>query len=226
MVIGPAEVGYTAIPNVGPKNKGRAHEHTHEHANCTPKLCLYLGPGGKRCLQPITYATVPAHFESHGIKDIYRGASVTCQWEGCFEKCSRHNFVRHIREKHLGHTRRSTACNSEEGLRQHTSFREEPGDAGSQNESRTSEHANLAPQICQYGIGDGRSCSRLITYASVSTHFAACHNVRALSRQVVVVCQWNGCGQSVRRHSFIRHIRERHLGLPRGSALRNSAKAG
>ncbi|KAI6106008.1 hypothetical protein EV401DRAFT_2200715 [Pisolithus croceorrhizus] len=39
------QVHSRAIPNVGPKNKGRAHEHTHEHANCTPKLCLYLGPG-------------------------------------------------------------------------------------------------------------------------------------------------------------------------------------
>ncbi|KAI6123074.1 hypothetical protein EV401DRAFT_1886956 [Pisolithus croceorrhizus] len=131
MVIGSAEVGNTAIPSVGPKNKGRAHEHTHEQANCTPKLCLYLGPG--------------THFESHGVKDIYRGARVTCQWEGCFEKCSRHNFVRHIREKHLGHARRSTACNSEEGLRQHTSCREEPGDAGSQNESAVSPGGGCLP---------------------------------------------------------------------------------
>lgn len=210
-------MGNTATPNVEPKNKARVHEHIHEHSNCTQQPCLYVGSGGKRCLQPITCATVPEHFESHGIKAIYRAVGVTCQWEGCFDRCSRHNFVRHVREKHLGHTRR-TACNSEKGRGQHASLHEEPGDAASQDEHRVSEHAKLDFVLCQYPNSNGTSCGEVISHATISAHFASLHGVKAMSRQAVVACRWGGCERHVRRHSFLRHIREAHLGLTRKKA--------
>ncbi|KAF8423190.1 hypothetical protein L210DRAFT_3570449 [Boletus edulis BED1] len=31
---------------------------------------------------------------------------VCCQWDGCHKRLRRKNFVRHIREHHLGHPRR------------------------------------------------------------------------------------------------------------------------
>lgn len=211
--------GDTATPSVEPKNKARVHEHTHEHPNCAQQSCLYLGSGGKRCLQPITCATVPEHFESHGIKAIYRRVGVTCQWEGCFERCSRHNFVRHIREKHLGHTRR-TARNSEKGRREHTSLHEEPGDAGSRDKHRVSEHAKPGFVLCEFPNSNGTSgsCGEVISHATISTHFAYVHGVRDMCRQAVIACDWGGCKRHVRRHSFLRHIREAHLGHTRKKA--------
>ncbi|KIO03455.1 hypothetical protein M404DRAFT_1001375 [Pisolithus tinctorius Marx 270] len=48
---------------------------------------------------------VSEHFKNHGIKDLGRDADVTCQWQNCGMKGSRHNYVRHVRENHLGHAR-------------------------------------------------------------------------------------------------------------------------
>ncbi|KAI5981335.1 hypothetical protein EDD15DRAFT_2413145 [Pisolithus albus] len=48
---------------------------------------------------------VPEHFVSHGIAKKHRGLKIPCEWDGCSRGVVRHNFVRHIREKHLGHVR-------------------------------------------------------------------------------------------------------------------------
>ncbi|KIN96610.1 hypothetical protein M404DRAFT_239968 [Pisolithus tinctorius Marx 270] len=126
-----AEVGNPVIPNAGPQNKPRFDG----HPNCPRTLCLYPGPSGTHCLQPISCTTVPEHFESHGIKAIYRAVEVTCQWEGCFQSVARHNFVRHVREKHLGHTRGGLAAlNSGKSRRQHTTFHAAADDAEPSNE--------------------------------------------------------------------------------------------
>lgn len=215
-------MGNTPTPNAGSKTKPRVKEHT----CCTPMVCHYLGSDGIRpCLERITCATVPEHLESHGVKGIPRMASVVCRWEGCFEGCMRHNFVRHVREKHLAHTRGSATRNSHENPRQHTSSHEEADDAGSRNDSRVDEHS--APRLCQYRDPHGALCLQYITHATVSTHFANCHGVKAMSRGQLIACQWDGCvNKHVRRHSFVRHIREKHLGHTRGSTLRKSEKAG
>ncbi|KAI6129113.1 hypothetical protein EV401DRAFT_811659 [Pisolithus croceorrhizus] len=73
--------------------------------NCERKKCLYPGPNGTRCLQQITRATVPKHFVGHGTTNKSLEEIILCQWEECFEEVVRHKFVRHIREKHLGHVR-------------------------------------------------------------------------------------------------------------------------
>ncbi|KAI6094531.1 hypothetical protein EDD16DRAFT_1684371 [Pisolithus croceorrhizus] len=75
--------------------------------DCEPKKCLYLHPDGKSCSQLITCAQVPEHFISHGIVKKSRRERISCRWYECPEKVMRHNFVRHIREKHLGHVRGS-----------------------------------------------------------------------------------------------------------------------
>ncbi|KAI6030313.1 hypothetical protein EDC04DRAFT_2711356 [Pisolithus marmoratus] len=128
LATGPAGVGNKVTPNAMPPN----NPHVYEHANCAAVLCRYPGSGGTPCSQPITCGTVPEHFEHHGVKSLYRGKLVDCQWEGCSETCIRHNFVRHIREKHLGHPRRLAARGSENGRRQHTSLHE-ASDEGSRS---------------------------------------------------------------------------------------------
>lgn len=216
-----AEVGNTATPNAGPRSKPRVNEHT----CCTQIVCSYLGPDGRSCLKPITCTTVPEHFESHGVKGIPRTAGVICRWEGCFEVCVRHNFVRHIREKHLAHTRGSAACNPDEDRQQQTSFRGEADDAGSRNDPHANEPAISAPQLCQYQDRDGGLCMTEITHATVSNHFATCHGIKAMSRGQPITCRWVGCvNRGLKRHNFVRHIREKHLGQTRGSALRKSEK--
>ncbi|KAI5993760.1 hypothetical protein F5J12DRAFT_428922 [Pisolithus orientalis] len=218
-----AEVGNTVTPNAGPRNTPHRVD---GYADCVQQRCLYRNADGKHCMQLISCGAVPAHFESHGVKAICRMSAVTCRWDGCLENCLRHNFVRHIREKHLGHTRKSTVHNPEKGRRHHTSLRRETDGARSQNEPRVDEHAGSTPQLCKYRDPDGEPCMQEITYATVPKHFATCHGVKAISREQRVTCRWVGCVEKqVRRHSFVRHIREKHLGYTRGSALRKFGKA-
>ncbi|KAI6003175.1 hypothetical protein F5J12DRAFT_783618 [Pisolithus orientalis] len=158
LATGRAEVSNTVTPNAGPQSKLRVDE----HADCSPKPCLYLGSG--------SWA-------------IYRGVEITCRWEGCFQSCGRHNFVRHVREKHLGHTRGSAA-----GRRQHASFHGMVDDAEGSKEPHTKEHADRVQHLCQYQDLDKGLCMREITYATVSMHFATYHGVKAMSRRQMVAC--------------------------------------
>ncbi|KAI6117577.1 hypothetical protein EDD16DRAFT_1726923 [Pisolithus croceorrhizus] len=104
---GPAKAGNrTSEANPGSVSQKKGYH------NCEQKKCLYPGPNGTRCLQEISCATVPEHFVSHGIMNKPREEMILCQWEGCSEKVGRHNFVRHVREKHLGHARRSAIRDS------------------------------------------------------------------------------------------------------------------
>ncbi|KAL4061681.1 hypothetical protein V8B97DRAFT_2102705 [Scleroderma yunnanense] len=58
------------------------------------------------CGETISCNTVAAHFrDRHGIVDLPRKGHVVCSWHGCSKQISRHNFVRHVREKHLCHQR-------------------------------------------------------------------------------------------------------------------------
>ncbi|KAG6326932.1 hypothetical protein ID866_12157, partial [Astraeus odoratus] len=41
----------------------------------------------------------------HGIKGS-RDTHIMCPWDGCERVMARHNFVRHMRERHLGFERR------------------------------------------------------------------------------------------------------------------------
>ncbi|KAI5981353.1 hypothetical protein EDD15DRAFT_2204105 [Pisolithus albus] len=66
---------------------------------------------GTRCLQIITCATVSTHFAGHGVEGKPRAEEILCRWEGCFQSQKRHNFVRHVREAHLGHRRGTTIHN-------------------------------------------------------------------------------------------------------------------
>ncbi|KAL4062452.1 hypothetical protein V8B97DRAFT_238759 [Scleroderma yunnanense] len=54
-----------------------------------------------QCLILISCKDVPEHFKEHGIVKMRRGVIIACQWLGCRESVTRHNFVRHIREVHF-----------------------------------------------------------------------------------------------------------------------------
>ncbi|KAI6030564.1 hypothetical protein F5J12DRAFT_298331 [Pisolithus orientalis] len=75
------------------------------YSNCPSTSCLHLCVDGTLCLQEISCATVPSHFVGHGVKKKSRKKAVRCMWEGCVKTVARHSFVRHVREKHLGHVR-------------------------------------------------------------------------------------------------------------------------
>ncbi|KAF8125808.1 hypothetical protein EV363DRAFT_1350301 [Boletus edulis] len=79
--------------------------HTHSPASI---CCRWTGSGNTEgCGTQITRENVPAHFQRfHGIRKMKQDVLVCCQWEGCHKRLRRKNFVRHIREHHMGHPRR------------------------------------------------------------------------------------------------------------------------
>lgn len=79
-----------------------------EYASCPPIRCLCMGPEGRVCLQYINCGVISAHFKDvHGIKDLTRRCLLDCTWRDCGRQVMRHNYVRHIRERHLKHGRKS-----------------------------------------------------------------------------------------------------------------------
>ena len=70
--------------------------------------CLYQGVDDSLpCHEQITYDDVPVHMKRiHGIGRISRHNRIECAWSGCALSVSRHNFLRHIREAHLGYERK------------------------------------------------------------------------------------------------------------------------
>lgn len=76
------------------------------YASCPSTLCLYTDPDGGECWEPINCGSVSGHFsEVHGIVKLARKVQLVCLWQGCGSGVSRHNYIRHIREHHLGHDR-------------------------------------------------------------------------------------------------------------------------
>lgn len=85
----------------------RCPSHAKIYAKCPRMRCLRVSANGTPCLRMITCATVSEHFASHGVKGKSRREDIPCNWMRCLKLLKRHNFVRHIREKHLGHMRGS-----------------------------------------------------------------------------------------------------------------------
>ncbi|KAG9318210.1 hypothetical protein JVU11DRAFT_290 [Chiua virens] len=74
---------------------------------CTA-ICQYPNNSGTGiCGVPITCRDVSAHFKHvHGIRDMNELDKVVCKWGRCFMELSRKSFARHIRERHLNHSRK------------------------------------------------------------------------------------------------------------------------
>lgn len=78
-----------------------------QFSSCPSQRCLYIRDGSE-CGESITCSTAPEHFSAmHGIKDMMRSTKIVCKWQDCGYEVLRHNFVRHIRESHMGHKRRA-----------------------------------------------------------------------------------------------------------------------
>ncbi|KAG6330991.1 hypothetical protein ID866_8098, partial [Astraeus odoratus] len=57
-------------------------------------------------MEGVTCYGIPGHFASvHGITNMSRQEHILCEWDCCWKLVSRHNWVRHLREKHLQHPR-------------------------------------------------------------------------------------------------------------------------
>ncbi|KAF8552551.1 hypothetical protein OG21DRAFT_1511354, partial [Imleria badia] len=69
--------------------------------------CQWTGEGSfKVCGSEITSSSVLVHLrDTHGIKKLTEDTLIYCGWEGCPKRVRRKNFVRHVRERHLGHLR-------------------------------------------------------------------------------------------------------------------------
>ncbi|KIJ08445.1 hypothetical protein PAXINDRAFT_102554 [Paxillus involutus ATCC 200175] len=59
------------------------------------------------CGKPLSCKTASEHFKAHGIINMNKKERVSCCWDGYCEESRRSNFIRHIRESHLGHPRGS-----------------------------------------------------------------------------------------------------------------------
>ncbi|KAF8552548.1 hypothetical protein OG21DRAFT_1511349 [Imleria badia] len=69
--------------------------------------CQWTGEGSfKVCGSEITCSNVVVHLRDiHGIKKSSEDTVIYCGWEGCPKQIGRKNFVRHVREHHVGHVR-------------------------------------------------------------------------------------------------------------------------
>ena len=70
--------------------------------------CLYQGVDDPLpCYEQITHDDVAVHMKRiHGIGRISRRIRIKYPWSDCALSTSRHNFVRHTREVHLGYERK------------------------------------------------------------------------------------------------------------------------
>ncbi|KAF8552545.1 hypothetical protein OG21DRAFT_1511345 [Imleria badia] len=60
------------------------------------------------CGAEITCESIPSHFaNAHHIKNLQEDDQIPCCWEGCQKRIKRKFFVRHVRERHLGHHRKN-----------------------------------------------------------------------------------------------------------------------
>lgn len=76
-----------------------------QFSHCPPRLCLYRR-GSNECGQSISCNTAPKHFaDVHNIKGMARNVPIFCEWRSCGKQVLRNNFIRHVREAHMGHER-------------------------------------------------------------------------------------------------------------------------
>ncbi|KAI6044428.1 hypothetical protein EDC04DRAFT_2642529, partial [Pisolithus marmoratus] len=95
-----------------------ANKHIGNCADCPYVPCLFTNPEGRKCQKSINCGDVSDHFrDAHGIRDLGREYQLHCRWQGCGRPLTRHNFVRHIRECHLKHSRSPAKCNTSIELR-------------------------------------------------------------------------------------------------------------
>lgn len=75
--------------------------------------------------------------------------------------------------------------------------------------------------LCLHTDPEGRECLGLINCGTAPDHFKDTHGISNIAREVELVCVWQGCGCRVKRHNYIRHIREHHLNHDRVDAHAN-----
>ncbi|KAI6110120.1 hypothetical protein F5141DRAFT_1292300 [Pisolithus sp. B1] len=93
-------VGHTYLkPNQNEK-------HSNQYKECPFTPCKYWSPNATSCNVPINCGSAPEHLRLvHDVRDISRTDQVICAWTEYGQSVLRNNFVRHVREKHLGHPR-------------------------------------------------------------------------------------------------------------------------
>ncbi|KAL4072450.1 hypothetical protein V8B97DRAFT_2023592 [Scleroderma yunnanense] len=85
---------------------GDTYTNPQNHSCSFWRLCRHPDSHGGHCAMIISCNTVAAHFrDNHNIVDMSRKDYIVCQWPGCLKQVLRHNFVRHVRERHLCHQR-------------------------------------------------------------------------------------------------------------------------
>ncbi|KAI6030560.1 hypothetical protein F5J12DRAFT_779687 [Pisolithus orientalis] len=81
-----------------------------------------------------------------------------------------------------------------------------------------SRYSNCPSTSCLCLCVGGTLCLQEISCATVPSHFVG-HGIENKSRKEAIRCMWKGCVKTVARHTFVRHIREVHLGHVRGTRL-------
>ncbi|KAL4081946.1 hypothetical protein V8B97DRAFT_2020490 [Scleroderma yunnanense] len=87
---------------------GDTYTHPQNHTCNFWRPCQRLNLHEELCRELINCITAADHFrDRHGIVGLQRKKPIICQWAGCLKQISKHNYVRHVRERHLGCRRRS-----------------------------------------------------------------------------------------------------------------------
>ncbi|KAN0075412.1 hypothetical protein V8E55_011435 [Tylopilus felleus] len=59
-------------------------------------------------------------------------------------------------------------------------------------------------------------CGAGISCTTTPVHLGGSHIGKNIERDTKVCCRWSGCGKSIQRKNFHRHVQETHLGHSRG----------
>lgn len=69
---------------------------------------------------------------------------------------------------------------------------------------------------CGWRDDEGNKCSMLVHARDCNDHFATVHSIKRMTRDFEITCRW--CPperMNLRRHNFLRHVKEVHLGCTR-----------
>ncbi|KAI6154531.1 hypothetical protein EDD17DRAFT_1076527 [Pisolithus thermaeus] len=70
---------------------------------------------------------------------------------------------------------------------------------------------------CGWQDDEGGECGALVSCGNCADHFAAAHGIQNIAYCVQIICRWcpSEPQKTVKRKSFLRHVKEVHLGCPR-----------
>ncbi|KAG9318211.1 hypothetical protein JVU11DRAFT_291 [Chiua virens] len=76
-----------------------------DHSCVAKAQCKWVDDSGRKCAAEISCNMLSAHLRGVHNKKVEEDGKVSCRWAACLKRSSHKNFIRHVRECHLGHHR-------------------------------------------------------------------------------------------------------------------------